>query len=1400
MHCIGEKRPILTTDLVGAEIKGCSLDPKQGGRCTSVVCVNGADTEDNVMGKGGTFLLRVDGCMTDKGYPLTLKNPGQETWRILVKRVNVDKEIEHIETIVADKGFFMMPVRIVEALSPKDDKPYYLGKLLEMEKGNSKTAFKPLRAKREFRIVPNYYSIRDSKGVANQYDKVFPYLDARLYVTDSSNKTTEYIILNDSADVGKPMYNAQFSQIRFYDPVAKKKYDYNALIRKENQDYRLLYSPIPVHNADGSLPDAIKKIKPISVEHSESNDLYVRHPRIIADTSFQSFEDELKRTNNSSSNVKEIYEEEKESDFLYFSATSNRSVQGKYKFFYQTLDSLKKALKDKSAFHSLHGILDYSGYIEDLRYEYELSYLMRHSYCKPFFDELREKNAYAYSIASIIRHFYTDKEEQKAHQCNMKDLKKAYDGIRDFILARSPNGLSSEVISMLGDKGDLEPLIDLEVSNERIEEARLIGAELTKANGITVSDIRGYYAYHSPITKTPNSYIPLKYKGNQESPDLVLQLLCFSLAFSDKHANLRKRYPDFQKLCDRYDSLIYLIKPFPRVSEAALNAVRSELKHQSAYKETSEFIRQYESLDAMRKLVSFNPEKAKSIRLELNSLPFGSTPQKPFGDDNEYGGSPIEKANKLKEALRNVRFLNEFNYYKTLFEIVKKQGEERLFSYVKVTIGTLYNIIAPVCDLDEEGDLLSPFNHDLSYVRDFIGFLHKDIYGYLTQNAPNVMLRAINLEIYALYNEALFKRIAHARLRKEAIQDNLNKFLQPFKKKTNDYKTGEDEYLDQALKYFTAAREKESNGYISDKEAEQKRNENVNDFICDHETYRGLLGNVKAIVDSLVNVDDALREGAPSETQAKGSNPTTTAKPTDPTKPINTTKPTETPQNAGGNAKSETQANVGRTPQNAGGAPSGGGFGETTTTSKDVKSKAYQQQIQSSKYYQRSIRGVRIVSGIAAVINIANVVSEKNWKFYQVTGAVADVGALALMTAALARKKMPSPILKGIALLLPLNYFARAFDPSNKNEAYSESYNMAKRRFAIAQGALAVLLFCPIPHVKIAAAVLLLVSEIGAFISDLVTDEESVAVKEAIRGSVLYETYDSQNYNAGNMMLAIFGRDPNSEGYQAKYFNNVRGSYDNEPLNEKNYKAITEKLAKYYDEKRELYDRAFQYETTRLVSALLDYSIDIIDNCNGTQSVFIEQQTTELSIRYSQALALSLSLYGVAKRLILVTNKKPADERNYLDLSQTKDNIDIIGALLPDRETLIEETQNEINSLSLIVEGANNFVAKYAVWLHIIAVRGAINKDRYKDGNINPAYPIFRPCLEINIAKCEAIPLDVCDLEHIKKLNDEEKAQEEQRKREEADAKIRERDRIKAEQRRIASLRSWEASLRSLGL
>jgi hypothetical protein len=194
VHVIGGKKPLHDIDLVGAPIQGCPYYAPVGGNCTSVASITSAVTEENVSAGGMKYLLRVDGCKTDKGAALVLVDPGQTNSKVSVKSDGSAGSITQKELEDAK-------------LDTKENIKKEKYRIHPLRKSNGN--IRALRGARDFQVIKNYHHV-----AANQYthDKIITKTDAYLYVTHDG-ETLEYKVVNRG-----DFFDPTIQQVQFIDP------------------------------------------------------------------------------------------------------------------------------------------------------------------------------------------------------------------------------------------------------------------------------------------------------------------------------------------------------------------------------------------------------------------------------------------------------------------------------------------------------------------------------------------------------------------------------------------------------------------------------------------------------------------------------------------------------------------------------------------------------------------------------------------------------------------------------------------------------------------------------------------------------------------------------------------------------------------------------------------------------------------------------------------------------------------------------------------------------------------------------------------------------------------------------------------------------------------------------
>jgi hypothetical protein len=222
VHVLNGKKPMHDIDLLNAPISGCTHNVTHGGQCTKVVAITSAVTEDNVSAAGKKYLLRVDGCQTDKGAALVLQDPGQTVHKIHVK-ANADTD-----AIKTD------PLEDAKTTSKEDIKKEKYRIYPLRHSGENVRA---LRATREFQLLKEFYATSDSYYT---HDKIVTKQDAYLYVT-ADEKTTEYKVLNRG-----DIFNPKIEDVVFKDTATNILRKYIPYY-KEHGKMEFLYSNVKLN-------------------------------------------------------------------------------------------------------------------------------------------------------------------------------------------------------------------------------------------------------------------------------------------------------------------------------------------------------------------------------------------------------------------------------------------------------------------------------------------------------------------------------------------------------------------------------------------------------------------------------------------------------------------------------------------------------------------------------------------------------------------------------------------------------------------------------------------------------------------------------------------------------------------------------------------------------------------------------------------------------------------------------------------------------------------------------------------------------------------------------------------------------------------------------------------------
>jgi len=244
---IGGKKPLITLDLLGAVIQGCTYNISIGGHCTCVASISSAITEDNVGRGEKNFLLRVDGCQTNNGSALVLIDPGQDNTKVSPKA-----GVESAVSILA-KELEGAKVDTKENITKEKYRIYPLRKSNKQLRG--------LRGARDFQLLKNFHYTDNYT-----HERIIPQTEAYIYLT-FDNKTTEYKVINRGN-----FFNPTIQQVQFKDE--------NGTLRKhlpfyeEAGEVKLVYSNIKLSTAD------LSNFTPTLINIGSSKNPHIQHHKV----------------------------------------------------------------------------------------------------------------------------------------------------------------------------------------------------------------------------------------------------------------------------------------------------------------------------------------------------------------------------------------------------------------------------------------------------------------------------------------------------------------------------------------------------------------------------------------------------------------------------------------------------------------------------------------------------------------------------------------------------------------------------------------------------------------------------------------------------------------------------------------------------------------------------------------------------------------------------------------------------------------------------------------------------------------------------------------------------------------------------------------------------------------
>lgn len=699
-HVIGGKKPLYWKDLLDAPV-AC---PRSKDKCSVVSSITSSGTEPNVGANGELYLLRTTAFQTDKGRPVKLIDPGQRTSKISAPSSTTKDDIKEEEPTEA---------AIKEAEEKKQKEKYKLSLIRSTKDSNNIDIYKPLRVTRAFLKTENFYS-KDKDINPRIKDKIYSELESYIYVK-TKRSIDEYKIISKGT-----LCSENLDEISYKDEknIVRK---YIAL--ENDDDIEIVYSNVKLRKSQENRKSDFAKFKIIKL-----------NPKTLASTKEKAFY--IKDVKSLDSN--EITKED---------------IQAQKKF-----DPFSKYEKNTKLYplNIIATIDDELGILEDLKSYYEFSFKKNFVDNEVIIDDIRDKNAYVYTVVNQLNYFYVSEDKKEQYDKNIKKLRSYYE-----ILAREiMSGKLSNVI--FEDKTlDLANIVvpNFDIASRYFKQIEFLSKSFFKYSLLTnhlgkliFKNGNLIYQYSTSLSSTDVEYnnekisslkvqrgLPINgylkfsnyhndYKMYREDPNKLLALIVFSIVFSGDYDDEIRAIKHIEDTKLEFYKLLINMRPLPPISEDDIKNIDYMMKDQSLYKEMFEgstkksgfifkkefkdkntLLAQFDNLEYIHKTVSFSYKKAKKIEIqsafEFEDL-YKSKNLTRFKSDDKLL-SPDDILRNIVKQQQNLKIKELLVLYSGIKEF---DNEDEKIKYHYNMLNLSYDLAKIIAFLDEELNTSSIFN------------------------------------------------------------------------------------------------------------------------------------------------------------------------------------------------------------------------------------------------------------------------------------------------------------------------------------------------------------------------------------------------------------------------------------------------------------------------------------------------------------------------------------------------------------------------------------------------------------------------------------------------------------------------------------------------------------------
>ncbi len=726
---IAGKKPLYLKDMLGASVS-C---PRSKNPCTKVVSISTAGTEVNVSASDLTYLLRTDGFKTDKGRAVILKDPGQETSKILSIPTEENLDVTEVQKVLKEEKN-----RIEEEIETK----YKLYLLRKSEK-----IYKPIRPSRAFRKTNETYEINKKE---TKFNNIYSHTLAFVYLV-KNNEYLEYKICSNGG------INAERVKDIYYHDTK------NEVLRRfipleEDTSYQVYYSNFQLKSLTDiqKLPEL--KINPKTLD--KKSGIYIKDIDSIDKNEIEQKLIDAQNPQNGEKNSNIIV------GFLEDIIGEIEDLYEKYYTNYKLAFTHNKAIFD------------------DIKKKNTYGYTVANLVDLFHIDEKQQSDAAKLSnmYARLILLLYTDK--------TFMDILFSKPNLAEFLdketmkIAKAYMQETAYLNKTIFNK----TLSANAVKQDFVMDKLMIANSGVTFNG-TMPDYNYRYAYYNKYAQkfqkpkmSQQGFKTLEFYGSdsefttiQEDARLVAGYVMFAIFFSNKYEKQLEtsdNYDALYSLREEFYIHLKLMQPLPNIGSDNIRDIKNIVEEQkqsynAILTKEDKFLEEFENLNNIHKIKSYESNGGK---VNLSSK-FIYTPTTSLYKDSGVA-TPKSILPTIISKLKDDKLASLLKIYQNI-----EYPDDLLYTVSNMNI--MHLLSAPRIFIEQEGNNISPFNSELAHIYDFMIHITNKRKK-LSDDKKDIIFTQYGIS--TAYLEMQLQHLMNAYLQGGALQSKAQSFIDRYKR------------------------------------------------------------------------------------------------------------------------------------------------------------------------------------------------------------------------------------------------------------------------------------------------------------------------------------------------------------------------------------------------------------------------------------------------------------------------------------------------------------------------------------------------------------------------------------------------------------------------------------------